>query len=184
MRGISSQLLPVQVAEAVYSATVQAMVNSMQHAGGHEVARSLTVVGGGPTETVSIRVDDSGVGFNDSDVRSLNLLAELILAAMKPEEENRLAEISQRVVAGEVEEAPAHAAHSVANAAPTAVSGDSENPVIDESEVAGPDVTPAMFREYGESPKPRLGLTILLLLATLALVSLKPCFFIRVASSS
>jgi N-acetylmuramoyl-L-alanine amidase/putative methionine-R-sulfoxide reductase with GAF domain len=37
-------------------------------------------------------------GFNDSDVRSLNLLAELILAAMKPEEENRLAEISQRLV--------------------------------------------------------------------------------------
>ena len=108
-------------------------------------------------------------GFNDSDVRSLNLLAELILAAMKPEEENRLAEISQRVVAGEVEAAPAHAAHSVANAAPTAVSEDSENPVIDESEVAGPDVTPAMFREYGEAPKPRLGLTILLLLAALAL---------------
>jgi hypothetical protein len=38
-------------------------------------------------------------GFNDSDVRSLNLLAELILAAMKPEEENRLGEISQRLVA-------------------------------------------------------------------------------------
>src|SRR5437016_375885 len=37
-------------------------------------------------------------GFNDSDVRSLNLLAELILAAMKPEEEDRMAEISQRVV--------------------------------------------------------------------------------------
>src|SRR5712691_1479164 len=40
-------------------------------------------------------------GFNDSDVRSLNLLAELIVSAMKPEEENRLAEISQRVVAAE-----------------------------------------------------------------------------------
>ena len=39
-------------------------------------------------------------GFNDSDVRSLNLLAELILAAMKPEEEDRLAQISQRVVSG------------------------------------------------------------------------------------
>ncbi len=39
-------------------------------------------------------------GFNDTDVRSLNLLAELILAALKPEEEDRLAEISQRVVAG------------------------------------------------------------------------------------
>jgi len=37
-------------------------------------------------------------GFNDSDVRSLNLLAELILSAMRPEEEDRLAEISQRVV--------------------------------------------------------------------------------------
>ena len=46
-------------------------------------------------------------GFNDSDVRSLNLLAELILAAMKPEEENRLAEISQRLVADPAVESPA-----------------------------------------------------------------------------
>ena len=46
-------------------------------------------------------------GFNDSDVRSLNLLAELILAAMKPEEENRLAEISQRLVAEPAVESPA-----------------------------------------------------------------------------
>jgi N-acetylmuramoyl-L-alanine amidase/putative methionine-R-sulfoxide reductase with GAF domain len=37
-------------------------------------------------------------GFNDSDVRSLTLLAELILAALRPEEEDRLAEVSQRVV--------------------------------------------------------------------------------------
>jgi N-acetylmuramoyl-L-alanine amidase/GAF domain-containing protein len=37
-------------------------------------------------------------GFSDDDVRSLRLLAELILAALKPEEEDRLAEISQRVV--------------------------------------------------------------------------------------
>lgn len=37
-------------------------------------------------------------GFNDCDVRSLTLLAELILAALRPEEEDRLAEISQRVV--------------------------------------------------------------------------------------
>ena len=108
-------------------------------------------------------------GFNDSDVRSLNLLAELILAAMKPEEENRLAEISQRVVAGEVEEAPAHAAQNVGNVAPTAVPEDGERLVIGESEVAAPDVAPAMFREYGEAPKPRPGLTILLLLAALAL---------------
>jgi N-acetylmuramoyl-L-alanine amidase len=38
-------------------------------------------------------------GFNDSDVSSLCLLAELILSAMKPEEEDRLREISRRVVA-------------------------------------------------------------------------------------
>src|SRR5579863_8288917 len=37
-------------------------------------------------------------GFNDSDVRSLNLLAELILAAMRPEEEDRRAEIARQVV--------------------------------------------------------------------------------------
>jgi N-acetylmuramoyl-L-alanine amidase len=37
-------------------------------------------------------------GFNDSDVRSLSLLAELILSALRPEEEDRLSEISQRVV--------------------------------------------------------------------------------------
>lgn len=37
-------------------------------------------------------------GFNDSDVRSLNLLAELILSALRPEEEDRLAEISRRII--------------------------------------------------------------------------------------
>lgn len=43
-------------------------------------------------------------GFNDSDVHSLNLLAELILSAMRPEEEDRLAEIAQRVIHVEVVE--------------------------------------------------------------------------------
>jgi N-acetylmuramoyl-L-alanine amidase/putative methionine-R-sulfoxide reductase with GAF domain len=37
-------------------------------------------------------------GFNDSDVHSLNLLGELILAAIRPEEEDRLAELAARVV--------------------------------------------------------------------------------------
>ena len=37
-------------------------------------------------------------GFNDSDVRSLNLLGELILAAIRPEEEDRLAELAEIVV--------------------------------------------------------------------------------------
>ena len=36
-------------------------------------------------------------GFNDANIRSLNLLAELILAAMKPEEHSHAAEVSQQV---------------------------------------------------------------------------------------
>jgi N-acetylmuramoyl-L-alanine amidase/putative methionine-R-sulfoxide reductase with GAF domain len=40
-------------------------------------------------------------GFNDSDVRSLSLLGELILAAIRPEEEDRLAEIAKRIVVAE-----------------------------------------------------------------------------------
>ena len=40
-------------------------------------------------------------GFNDSDVSSLSLLAELILAALRPEEEQRLIDASRRVVGQE-----------------------------------------------------------------------------------
>jgi N-acetylmuramoyl-L-alanine amidase/putative methionine-R-sulfoxide reductase with GAF domain len=40
-------------------------------------------------------------GFNDSDVRSLNLLGELILAAIRPEEEDRLAELATHIVVPE-----------------------------------------------------------------------------------
>jgi len=49
--------------------------------------------------------------FNDSDVRSLKLLAELILAALKPEDEDRLAEISRRVIKQEISESSNHPAH-------------------------------------------------------------------------
>lgn len=37
-------------------------------------------------------------GFNDSDVRSLNLLGELILAAVRPEEEHHLAEMAREIL--------------------------------------------------------------------------------------
>jgi N-acetylmuramoyl-L-alanine amidase/putative methionine-R-sulfoxide reductase with GAF domain len=37
-------------------------------------------------------------GFNDSDVRSLNLLGELILAAIRPEEEHHLTEMAREVI--------------------------------------------------------------------------------------
>ena len=41
-------------------------------------------------------------GFNDSDVRSLNLLGELILAAIRPEEEDRLAELARSIIVPKV----------------------------------------------------------------------------------
>ncbi len=34
-------------------------------------------------------------GFNDSDIRNLSLLAELVLGALKPEDEDRFAESAQ-----------------------------------------------------------------------------------------
>ncbi|WP_426623220.1 ATP-binding protein [Leifsonia sp. McL0607] len=60
--------LPVNVAEAVYSAAVQAMVNSMQHAGGEEVHRSVTVGGGEHGAAVRVVVADDGRGFDADDV--------------------------------------------------------------------------------------------------------------------
>jgi signal transduction histidine kinase len=56
-------LLPVAAAEALYSATVQAMVNSAQHAGGVLVRRRLrveaTAEGG-----VIVEIGDDGAGFD------------------------------------------------------------------------------------------------------------------------
>lgn len=60
--------LPVNVAEAVYSAAVQAMVNSMQHAGGEGVRRSVTVRGGERGAAVRVTVADDGRGFDAGQV--------------------------------------------------------------------------------------------------------------------
>jgi signal transduction histidine kinase len=68
VRDVEVHTLPVNVAEAVYSATVQAMVNSMQHAGGAEVGRSLAIRGGSPLATVHIVIADTGRGFDSQEV--------------------------------------------------------------------------------------------------------------------
>jgi len=99
-------------------------------------------------------------GFNDSDVRSLNLLAELILAAMKPEEENRLAEVSQRLVSEEPAAAPAQSAQNE-NAAGT--------PSAEEKTgLAEPDIDPEIFQAYGKKQKFTSRLAVVLLLVALA----------------
>lgn len=71
--GIDRQTVPVHVAEAIYSASVQAMVNSMQHAGGPDVARSLSIVGGDLSSIVTVTVTDAGRGFDPESVPSERL---------------------------------------------------------------------------------------------------------------
>lgn len=69
--GSESATVPASVAEAVVSAAVQAMVNSVNHAGGPEVRRSLGVrmyVGG-----LHVTVADEGKGFVLSDIPSQRL---------------------------------------------------------------------------------------------------------------
>jgi signal transduction histidine kinase len=68
VRDVEVHSLPVNVAEAVYSASVQAMVNSTQHAGGPEVRRSISIRGGSPAATVHIVVADDGRGFDVEEV--------------------------------------------------------------------------------------------------------------------
>ena len=102
-------------------------------------------------------------GFNDSDVRSLNLLAELILAAMKPEEEDRLAEISHRVVAAEPVEITKPAVPNGRAEIPGEVPGDTVEP---RSSVPG--VSPAISSENERTEGSRPGLAVVLLLVLMA----------------
>jgi signal transduction histidine kinase len=60
--------IPVQAADAVYSAAVQAMVNSLQHAGTSDsIERWLSVSGTG-NGGLEVQVGDTGVGFDPDDV--------------------------------------------------------------------------------------------------------------------
>jgi signal transduction histidine kinase len=67
VRSLDTRVIPGAQAEALYSAAVQAMVNSAQHAGPADVRRWLTVVGveGGAVE---IEVGDAGSGFDPQNV--------------------------------------------------------------------------------------------------------------------
>lgn len=94
-------------------------------------------------------------GFNDSDVRSLNLLAELVLSAMKPEEEDRLAEISQRVVGQTAVPEPA------AEIATAPV--ETEEPALHErAESPETGSAPATLPEYEKVGNSRPGLAVVI----------------------
>jgi len=113
-------------------------------------------------------------GFNDSDVRSLSLLGELLLAALRPEEEDRLAEISQRVVGAGLPAAQApisasrldsrrrasdapEMAETAASTRPTA--GPVEAPVAET--IPGPTGSPLGL----EATRPGLGIVAVIVLA-------------------
>jgi signal transduction histidine kinase len=67
-RDLSAQTMPLQAAEAVYSAAVQAMVNSLQHAGQDpRVSRWVTIRSALPTG-IEVEVGDTGAGFSFVDL--------------------------------------------------------------------------------------------------------------------
>jgi N-acetylmuramoyl-L-alanine amidase/putative methionine-R-sulfoxide reductase with GAF domain len=80
-------------------------------------------------------------GFNESDVRSLNLLGELILAAIRPEEEDRLAQLAERVVPAPVS---ASASAPATQAAVSETAAHARQELIQPKDVAEqPDAAPA-----------------------------------------
>jgi signal transduction histidine kinase len=72
MRDVRDHFVPESVADAIVSAAVQAMTNSVKHAGGPEVPRSV-LVKGGADGAVCIHVEDRGRGFDPSKVASERL---------------------------------------------------------------------------------------------------------------
>jgi len=121
-------------------------------------------------------------GFNDSDVRSLNLLSELILSAMKPEEEDRLREISRRVVPAvaiepEVVSLPADAAkpqieppveHLEPLSSKTNLFAPSESAAGENTKPTAPPVPSAEHKELDHS-RPGLAVVATLVLFAVAL---------------
>ena len=71
-RDVTDHFVPESVADAIVSAAVQAMTNSVKHAGGPDVPRSVTVqgtAGGG----VRVLVEDRGRGFDPAKIASERL---------------------------------------------------------------------------------------------------------------
>ncbi|HWY56982.1 MAG TPA: N-acetylmuramoyl-L-alanine amidase [Terriglobales bacterium] len=117
-------------------------------------------------------------GFNDSDVRSLNLLAELILSAMKPEEEDRLREISRRVVpvaATEPKVAEVQSERLVANLGNGAEPASSEKIWIERSELIAEENSKSSDAiaeaESVGLDRSRPGLTVVAVVVLVAVVS-------------
>jgi two-component sensor histidine kinase len=71
-QAVRDQSVPENVADAIVSASVQAMTNSVKHAGGPEVPRSV-LVEGASDGAVRVLVKDEGRGFDPKKVASERL---------------------------------------------------------------------------------------------------------------
>ena len=110
-------------------------------------------------------------GFNDCDVRSLDLLAELILAALRPEDEDRLAEISKKAVAKAFVDTVWP--EILAAGAPAIPSDDLEGaknePKETETALEVPEVAPLGLGGYAADEPKRPGLVVVLGVLCLAI---------------
>ena len=121
-------------------------------------------------------------GFNDSDVRSLSLLAELILGAMKPEEEEKLEALSPVALSHGQETAPETTPEpkpepqleTQLETQPEPQAQVAESDVLEAAEpelVPLPDVSPALFSGYAKPPASRRGLLVAAIVLAVALPS-------------
>lgn len=103
-------------------------------------------------------------GFNDSDVRSLNLLAELILAALKPEDEQRI-EQAAKVAAAELQSAELESLRQIPLTAPVPTGSEpvSEHVPL---EFSKENIAPDLFQEVGP------GRTFKMAIASVAILGL------------
>ena len=67
-RNLAAWTIPVLAAEALYAASVQAMLNSIQHAGGGDQVRRWITIRGAAPHGIEIEVGDTGRGFSLIDV--------------------------------------------------------------------------------------------------------------------
>src|ERR1700728_1075307 len=98
-------------------------------------------------------------GFNDSDIRNLSLLAELVLAALKPEDEDRFAESAQ-AAASKLEQ-PQEAVTEPAVPVPTLPAAHSTAASAVKATVPPGPVTPKPLTVPAATPAPTFASTIL-----------------------
>ncbi len=66
---VGAGTVAIQVAEALYSASVQAMVNSLQHAGSPDTVERWLRISGVGADGLDIEVGDNGAGFDPKDIQ-------------------------------------------------------------------------------------------------------------------